>query len=83
MPKLDGIRDTRQIHKQFPETQVLILSATTRTAMCSASWRQAQPPDVLKEAADDEVLAAIRAAARGEPFSRPACVAAPTRWSSR
>jgi len=71
MPKLDGVRATRQIHKQFPETQVLILSGYDTDRYVFGLLEAGATGYVLKEAADDEVLAAIRAAARGEPFLTP------------
>ncbi|MDB5077603.1 MAG: LuxR family transcriptional regulator [Chloroflexi bacterium] len=71
MPKLDGIRATRQIHKHFPRTQVLILSAYDTDRYVFGLLEAGATGYVLKEAADEEVLAAIRAAARGEPYLTP------------
>jgi DNA-binding NarL/FixJ family response regulator len=71
MPRLDGIRATRLIHKQFPQTQVLILSGYDTDRYVFGLLEAGATGYVLKEAGDDEVLAAIRAAARGEPFLTP------------
>jgi DNA-binding NarL/FixJ family response regulator len=71
MPRLDGIRATRIIHKQFPHTQVLILSGYDTDRYVFGLLEAGATGYVLKEAGDDEVLAAIRAAARGEPFLTP------------
>jgi DNA-binding NarL/FixJ family response regulator len=71
MPKLDGIRATRQIHKQFPEVRILILSGYDNDRYVFGLLEAGATGYVLKEAADDEVLAAVRAAAKGEPFLTP------------
>jgi len=71
MPKLDGIRATRQLHRQFPETHVLVLSAYDTDRYVFGLLEAGAAGYVLKEAADDEVLAAIRSAARGEPYLTP------------
>jgi DNA-binding NarL/FixJ family response regulator len=71
MPKLDGIRATRQIHKQFPDVRILILSGYDNDRYVFGLLEAGATGYVLKEAADDEVLAAVRAAAKGEPFLTP------------
>jgi DNA-binding NarL/FixJ family response regulator len=71
MPRLDGIRATRQMRKQFPQTQVLILSGYDNDRYVFGLLEAGATGYVLKEAADEEVLAAIRAAARGEPYLTP------------
>jgi DNA-binding NarL/FixJ family response regulator len=71
MPKLDGIRATRLIHKQFPDARILILSGYDNDRYVFGLLEAGATGYVLKEAADDEVLAAVRAAAKGEPFLTP------------
>jgi DNA-binding NarL/FixJ family response regulator len=71
MPKLDGIRATRQIRRRFPDTQVLILSGYDNDRYVFGLLEAGATGYVLKEADDGEVLAAIRAAARGEPYLTP------------
>jgi DNA-binding NarL/FixJ family response regulator len=71
MPKLDGIRATRQIHKQFPDVKILILSGYDNDRYVFGLLEAGATGYVLKEAADDEVLAAVRAASKGEPFLTP------------
>ncbi len=71
MPKLDGIRATRQLRRQFPRTNVLILSGYDNDRYVFGLLEAGATGYVLKEAADDEVLAAIRAAAHGEPYLTP------------
>jgi DNA-binding NarL/FixJ family response regulator len=71
MPKLDGIRATRQIHKQFSDVRILILSGYDNDRYVFGLLEAGATGYVLKEAADDEVLAAVRAAAKGEPFLTP------------
>ncbi len=71
MPKLDGIRATRQIHKHFSDVRILILSGYDNDRYVFGLLEAGATGYVLKEAADDEVLAAVRAAAKGEPFLTP------------
>ena len=71
MPKLDGIRATRQLRKRFPDTHVLILSAYDTDRYLFGLLEAGATGYVLKEAPDEELLAAIRAAAAGEPYLTP------------
>ena len=71
MPRLDGVRATRQIRQRFPATQVLILSGYDANRYVFGLLEAGATGYVLKEAPDEELLAAIRAAARGEPYLTP------------
>lgn len=71
MPKLDGIRACRRIKDEAPHTQVLILSAYEDDQYVFELLKAGATGYVLKDAADDEVLAAVRAAGRQEPYLTP------------
>ena len=71
MPKMDGIRATRELRRRFPRINVLILSGYDNDRYVFGLLQAGASGYVLKEAADDEVLAAIHAAARGEPYLTP------------
>jgi DNA-binding NarL/FixJ family response regulator len=72
MPKLTGLQATREIKAQAPETAVLILSMHDDDRYLFEALRAGAAGYVLKRAADQDLLDAIRAAARGEPFLTPA-----------
>jgi len=71
MPKLDGIRACKAIKSQTPETQVLILSAYEDDRYVFGLLEAGATGYVLKDAPDDELLAAVRAAGRREPYLTP------------
>jgi len=68
MPALSGVEAARQISTRAPRIKILILSSYT-DAQQIRSLRQAGIAGyVVKQAAVEELLSAIRAAARGEQF---------------
>jgi len=71
MPRLDGIRACKRIKGEAPDTQVLILSAYEDDRYVFGLLEAGATGYVLKDAADDEVLAAVRAAGRHEPYLTP------------
>ncbi len=71
MPKLDGIRACKAIKSQTPDTQVLILSAYEDDRYVFGLLEAGATGYVLKDAPDDELLAAVRAAGRREPYLTP------------
>ncbi len=71
MPKLDGIRACKAIKSQTPTTQVLILSAYEDDRYVFGLLEAGATGYVLKDAPDDELLAAVRAAGRREPYLTP------------
>jgi DNA-binding NarL/FixJ family response regulator len=72
MPRMTGLQATYEIKKQAPETQVLILSMHDDERYLFEALRAGAAGYVLKRAADQDLLDAVRAAARGEPFLTPA-----------
>jgi two-component system, NarL family, response regulator NreC len=71
MPGVGGIDATARIRRELPATKVLILSMHDDQGYLRQALRAGASGYVLKKAADTELLAAIRAAARGEVFLDP------------
>ena len=68
MPRMTGLQATYEIRKQVPEVQVLILSMHEDERYLFEALRAGAAGYVLKRAADKDLLDAVHAAARGEPF---------------
>jgi DNA-binding NarL/FixJ family response regulator len=71
MPKLTGLQATREIKLQAPEVSVLILSMHDDERYLFEALKAGASGYVLKAQADTDLLAAIRAVERGEPFLTP------------
>ncbi len=71
MPKLTGLQATREIKLQAPEVAVLILSMHDDERYLFEALKAGASGYVLKAQADTDLLAAIRAVERGEPFLTP------------
>ncbi len=76
MPRLTGIQAARQITEQRPDVVVLILSMHDNEQFFFEALRAGASGYVLKSAAHQDLVAACRAAMRGEPFLYPKGVAA-------
>ena len=72
MPKLTGLQATREIRDQAPEVSVLILSMYDDDRYLFEALKAGASGYVLKAQADSDLLAAVRAIERGEPFLTPA-----------
>jgi DNA-binding NarL/FixJ family response regulator len=68
MPRMTGIQATHEIKQQAPDTQVLILSMHDDERYLFEALRAGAAGYVLKRAADQDLVDAVRAAGRGEPF---------------
>jgi DNA-binding NarL/FixJ family response regulator len=68
MPRMTGLQATHEIKKQSPDTQVLILSMHDDERYLFEALRAGAAGYVLKRAADQDLVDAVRAAVRGEPF---------------
>jgi len=68
MPRMTGIQATHEIKRQTPDTQVLILSMHDDERYLFEALRAGAAGYVLKRAADQDLVDAVRAAGRGEPF---------------
>ena len=68
MPKLDGIEATRRIAQELPECAVVMLTILDDDNSLFEAVKAGAKGYVLKDAPPEDMLAAIRAAARGEGF---------------
>src|SRR3954468_250031 len=71
MPKLTGLQATREIREQAPDVNVLILSMYDDERYLFEALKAGASGYVLKTQADHDLLAAVRAVERGEPFLTP------------
>lgn len=71
MPKLNGMEATKQIKKKYPEVNVLILTMHENEEYVYQILKSGAAGYVLKSAGKDELIAAIRAAAKGDKFFSP------------
>jgi DNA-binding NarL/FixJ family response regulator len=71
MPKLTGLQATREIKAQAPEVAILILSMHDDERYLFEALKAGASGYVLKAQADTDLLAAVRAVDRGEPFLTP------------
>jgi DNA-binding NarL/FixJ family response regulator len=66
MPELDGIQATERIVADAPETKVVVLTSFSDRERILSALDAGAAGYILKDATPDEVLDAVRAAARGE-----------------
>ena len=71
MPHLTGLEATREIRKAAPEVSVLILSMHDDERYLFEALKAGASGYVLKSQADQDLLEAIEAVDRGEPFLTP------------
>ncbi|WP_435154693.1 response regulator transcription factor [Amycolatopsis sacchari] len=71
MPGLDGIGVISRVTQGFPGVRVVVLTSFGETERVHAALAGGAAGYLLKSAGPDEVVAAIRAAARGEVFLDP------------
>lgn len=71
MPGLNGLEATRAIHEAAPDVSVLMLSMHEENRYLFEALKAGASGYVLKRAADRELIDAIRAVERGEPFLTP------------
>jgi two-component system, NarL family, response regulator NreC len=71
MPKLSGIDATKQIRKKYPDVNVLVLTMHENEEYVYQILKSGAAGYVLKSAGKDELISAIRAAAKGEKFFSP------------
>jgi DNA-binding NarL/FixJ family response regulator len=76
MPRLTGIQVARQLSAQRPEIRTVMLSMHDNEQFFFEALRAGASGYVLKSAAHSDLVAACRAALRGEPFVYPQAVAA-------
>jgi two-component system response regulator NreC len=71
MPKVSGIDATKQIKKKYPEVNILVLTMHENEEYVYQILKSGAAGYVLKSAGKDELISAIRAAAKGEKFFSP------------
>jgi len=71
MPGLSGLEVTREIREHAPEVSILILSMHDEDRYLFEALKAGASGYVLKRAADTDLLDAIDAVKRGEPFLTP------------
>lgn len=72
MPQLNGIEATSQIGKVSPNTRVLILSMHSDETYILRALTAGARGYLLKDTAENDVLAAVRAVAQGKAYFSPA-----------
>jgi DNA-binding NarL/FixJ family response regulator len=72
MPEMGGIEATRRLAEAAPRTRVLALSMHKDSAYVREILRAGARGYLLKDAIDKDLLAAVRAVARGEGYISPA-----------
>ncbi|HMJ73823.1 MAG TPA: response regulator transcription factor [Solirubrobacterales bacterium] len=68
-PSLEAIGEMREVS---PETRIVVLTMQQEPAFARQALQQGVLGYVLKEAADDELVQAVRSAAAGETYLQPA-----------
>jgi DNA-binding NarL/FixJ family response regulator len=76
MPRLTGLQATAELHRRRREVRVLILSVHDNEQYFFEALKAGASGYVLKSAANRDLVAACRAAMRGEPFLYPKAVTA-------
>jgi DNA-binding NarL/FixJ family response regulator len=71
MPRMNGTQATQRIRANHLSTQVVILSMYSEETIVRRALRQGAIGYVLKRAVTEELLLAIRAAARGDTYLSP------------
>jgi DNA-binding NarL/FixJ family response regulator len=83
MPVLDGVGATARIRAGSPEVRVLVLTTYESDASILAAIEAGASGYLLKAAPEDEILAGVRAVARGEVALAPAIAALLVRQVAR
>jgi DNA-binding NarL/FixJ family response regulator len=71
MPNLDGIAAAQQIHKLAPRTRVVMLTTFGEEAYVARALRVGVAGFLLKDTPPDDLIQAVRTAARGESILSP------------
>lgn len=72
MPELNGIEATRRLAASLPRTRVLALSMHKDSVYVREILRSGARGYLLKDSADADLLAAVRAVAKGDGYLSPA-----------
>ena len=71
MPQLDGIATAREIHQLAPRTQVVMLTTFGEDVYVARALRAGAAGFLLKDTPPDDLIQAVRTAARGESILSP------------
>jgi two-component system response regulator NreC len=86
MPGRASLEAIPDMHEASPETKIVVLTMQKEPAFARQALQQGVLGYVLKEAADDELVQAVRSAAAGDTYLQPALgarlAAEPTRSAS-
>jgi DNA-binding NarL/FixJ family response regulator len=75
MPILDGVRATRLLKNSLPKSKVIVLTTFDDDEYIFDALRAGAVGYLLKDVASDQLVEAIRAAARGESILEPSVAA--------
>ncbi|MDX1687287.1 MAG: response regulator transcription factor [Candidatus Promineifilaceae bacterium] len=75
MPVLDGVAATRHLQEEKPDVRVIMLTTFDDDEYVFEGLRAGAAGYLLKDVASEKLVAAIRAAARGESFLQPSVTA--------
>lgn len=73
LPNLNGIEAAKQIREASPESKILFLSQESSADVVQAALKTGARGYVVKSDAGRELLAALRAVLRGDPFLSGRC----------
>jgi DNA-binding NarL/FixJ family response regulator len=76
MPRMTGLQAAAELSRRLPELRLLMLSMHESEQYLYEALKAGASGYVLKTAADRDLVEAVRAAMRGEPFLYPAAVTA-------
>ncbi|CAL9573282.1 Oxygen regulatory protein NreC [Streptomyces sp. enrichment culture] len=76
MPRMTGLQAARELSARYPSLRILMLSMYDNEQYFFQSLKAGACGYVLKSVADRDLVAACRAAMRGEPFLYPGAVTA-------
>ncbi len=76
MPRMTGLQAAREISRRTPDVRILMLSMHDNEQYFFEALRAGASGYVLKSVADRDLLEAVRAAMRGEPFLYPGAITA-------
>lgn len=71
MPNIDGIEATRQLSKILPNLRILILTVHEDESLLKEAIRAGASGYVVKRAAEEDLIHAIRVVARGDLYVHP------------
>lgn len=75
MPKLDGLEVARQLHEEDAAVAILVLTMHHQDSIFNRAMDYGVSGYLLKDSAEDDILAAIRAVLDGRCFVSPALTA--------